>query len=72
MWYENVKMGRTLYEINENIRQRAERSASYDDIERTVYESLQPFLENVMQRKALQSAWPTLKPVANILWQERF
>lgn len=53
MWYENVKMGRDLNEINQNIKQRAERSASYDSIERTVRDSLQPLLENTMQSKSL-------------------
>lgn len=51
MTYENVKMGRQLDGIDQNVKRLVDRSDVYESIETAVRENLPPLLQGVMQRK---------------------
>jgi hypothetical protein len=50
MTYENVKMGRQLDGIDQNVKRLVDRTGMYESIETAVRENLPPLLQGVMQR----------------------
>ncbi|KAI8632381.1 hypothetical protein F5Y19DRAFT_462828 [Xylariaceae sp. FL1651] len=68
MSYETVKVGRQLNDIDQSVKLLADRSASYESVEKAVLANLPPLLEAVVQRLTIKNTAVVrkIKPVVTV------